>query len=186
MWVLRPVSKKSLQPNKRKLVEDNHQENLVAYCDELGINVSAFYILALEGETWETANRTIDYAIKLNTPLVRFSVSTPYPGTGFYNELKRKGAILTDNFENYTQFQLVFKHENFNPAQVRDLLSHAVRRYYFRPSYMWRMLKWTARRRFFLKDKSTVTPVSEPKPATEAPSVQPIKSKPVPGPQPRL
>jgi len=131
--------------NKRKLIPLNHQEEIINFCKNIGIKVSAFYILAYEGDTEETIKNTINYAIKLNTPLARFAISTPYPGTGFYDQLKKENRILTEDYENYTQFNLVWKHNNLSKEKVTELLEYALRKYYFRPSYLFMMLKWKIR-----------------------------------------
>ncbi|KKP92483.1 MAG: Radical SAM domain protein, partial [Parcubacteria group bacterium GW2011_GWA1_36_12] len=114
---------------------------MIKFCKNLGVNVSAFYIFGLEGDTEKTIKETMNYAIKMNTLLARFSVSTPYPGTSFYNQLKKEERLLTDNFEEYTQFNLVYKHENLSPECVRKLLERAMRKYYFRPSYAPNLIK---------------------------------------------
>ena len=121
--------------NKRILVKESHQEEIINYCKEMGIHISAFYILGLDGDTEETIQKTIKYAIYLNTPLARFSVSTPYPGTGFYTQLEKEDRLLTKNFEDYNQFNLVYAHKNLTPAQVRIYLENAYKQYYFRISY---------------------------------------------------
>ena len=131
--------------NKRGLIEENHQEKIIKFCKKLGIKVSAFYILGYEGDTKETVRNTINYAIKLNTPLARFAISTPYPGTGFYEQLKKEGRILTDDYEKYTQFNLVYRHKNLSQEETKELLEEALRKYYFRPSYFASMLKWKIR-----------------------------------------
>ncbi len=128
--------------NKRGLVEESHQEKIIKFCKELGVKVSAFFILGYEGDTKETVRNTIKYAIKLNTPLARFAVSTPYPGTGFYSQLEKEGRILTDDYEKYTQFNLVYKHKNLSEMEVKKLLEEALRKYYFRPSYFMSMIGW--------------------------------------------
>ncbi len=131
--------------NKRGLIAENHQEKIIKICKDLGIKVSAFFILGYEGDTLETARNTIKYAIKLNTPLARFAISTPYPGTGFYHQLKQEGRILTEDYEKYTQFNLVYRHKNLSAEEVKKLLEEAFRRYYFRPSYFLSMLGWKIR-----------------------------------------
>ena len=131
--------------NKRGLVESNHQEKMIKFCNKLGIKISAFYILGYEGDTVETVRNTIKYAIKLNTPLARFSISTPYPGTGFYDQLKKENRIITEDYEKYTQFNLVYKHNNLSQEQLKNLLEEALRKYYFRPSYFLNFLKWKLR-----------------------------------------
>lgn len=128
--------------SKRLLIQEEHQNNIVNFCSRIGIKVSAFYIIALETDTEETVLETIQYAKKLNTPVVRFAVSTPYPGTAFYDRLKSEGRLLTDNLEEHNQFTLVFKHENLTSAQVNKLLGKAYISYYARPTYLLSSLKW--------------------------------------------
>jgi radical SAM superfamily enzyme YgiQ (UPF0313 family) len=103
--------------------------------------VAAFYILGLENDTADSIEQTIEYAIKLNTPVARFSVATPYPGTDFFRQLERESRLLTTEYERYSQFNLVFKHANLTPEDIRRLLGRAYRRYYLRPSYAWMLCK---------------------------------------------
>ena len=131
--------------NKRLLVKESHQSRIVAFCKKKGINVSAFYILGLEGDTEQTMNDTLRYAIKLNTHTAKFTISTPYPGTGYYDQLSKEDRLLTDNFESYDQYTLVYKQAHLNPIQLDNFMDAAYRKYYFRLSYMWLFLKWQVR-----------------------------------------
>jgi radical SAM superfamily enzyme YgiQ (UPF0313 family) len=122
--------------NKRLLVKLEHQEGVVRHCKSLGVNLSAFYIIGLEGDDEESVRATIDYAIHLNAPLARFAMSTPYPGTGYYKQLESEGRILTRDYEEYTQFNPVHTHGTLDGEQLRNLLEEAYRRYYFRPAFV--------------------------------------------------
>lgn len=133
--------------NKRLLVGEGHQDRIVRFCTKKGIKVSAFYILALEGDTQETMENTLRYAIRLNTITARFSVSTPYPGTGYYAQLEKENRLLTNNFEEYDQFSLVYDQENLTPKQVDSFLNRAYRKYYFRFSYLVTFFKWLLKSR---------------------------------------
>ena len=88
-------------------------------------------------------NKTIDYALKIDPSLARFSVSTPFPGTKFYNELNEKNMLLTNDFEKYSQFRLVYKHDNLSPHEIQMAVGNALARFYFRPSFILRHLKRT-------------------------------------------
>jgi radical SAM superfamily enzyme YgiQ (UPF0313 family) len=131
--------------NRRLLVEETHQDKIVAFCKKKGINVSAFYVLAMEGDTIKTMENTLQHAIQLNTITARFSISTPYPGTGYFHQLKMDNRLLTENFESYDQFTLVYKQQNLDPAQVNSFMDKAYRKYYFRPSYIFMFAKWWLR-----------------------------------------
>ena len=134
--------------NKRKLVASNHQESIIDYCKRIGVGISTFFILGYDGDTLETMRKTVNYAIKLNTPLARFSVATPYPGTGYYDQLEKENKLLTKDFEQYNQFNLVHKHENLTPQQVKKELESALRKYYFRPSYFFSLTKHLIKNKF--------------------------------------
>jgi len=131
--------------NKRLLVQTKHQEKIIAICKKLGIKISAFYIIGYMGDTIETVENTIKYAIKLNTSVARFCVSTPYPGTQFYYDMSKEDKLLTKDYEQYTQFNLVYKHENFTPDQITNLLQGAYRKYYYRPTFLFSTLMWKIR-----------------------------------------
>ncbi|MBS3142265.1 radical SAM protein [Candidatus Woesearchaeota archaeon] len=131
--------------NKRLLVQQQHQEHIIRFCDKLGIKVSAFYIIGYDGDTVETVRNTIKYAVRLNTPLARFAVSTPYPGTRFYDQMEASGRLLTKDYTHYTQFHPVYRHENLSPEQITALLSEAYRKYYFRLGFVWNTLRWKIR-----------------------------------------
>ena len=53
---------------------------------------------------------------------------TPYPGTPFYE--KNKAQLLTNNYEDFTQYKLVYKHNNFTPDSARKELGMAYTKYY--------------------------------------------------------
>ena len=139
------VNEEIAKKNKRGLVEETYQEKIIKFCKRIGIKVSAFYILGLEGDTIETIKNTVDYAIKLNTNIAKFSISTPYPGTGFYQQLEKEGRLLTKDYEKYTQSKLVYSHPNFNEEELKKLLEKALRKYYFRLRYILDFIKWKIR-----------------------------------------
>lgn len=131
--------------NKRLLITEQHQEHIVRYSEKLGVKVCGFYVFALEGDTKETMELTLRYAKKLNTFLARFAVCTPYPGTRLFDDLKKEGRLLTEDYEQYTQFDPVIRHENFDSSDIVDMRAKAYRQYYFRPRYLAKLLKWKIR-----------------------------------------
>lgn len=122
--------------NNRKLIQVNHQEEIINYCKSLGIRISAFYIFGLQGDTEESIKKTIEYAVKLNTNVAQFTISCPYPGTKYYDELKSKNMIMENDFEKFNANNVVFRHDNLSREQLLKLQDYAFRRYYFRPAYL--------------------------------------------------
>ena len=131
--------------NKRGLDKKNHQEEIVKFCKKIGVKISAFYIFGYKGDNKETIKRLIDYSLKLNTIGARFAINTPFPGTFFYEELKKEGKIKNFNLKDYNSFCLVFEHENLNLKDLNELKEIAFIKYYFRPRYILEFLKWKIR-----------------------------------------
>jgi len=122
----------------RKPIEKKHQEEIIEYCDEKGIRVIAFYIIGLPDDTEETVKATIKYAKKLNTDFANFTICTPIPGTSFFEEIKDK--LITENWEEFDNFHVVFKHKQLTKERLLELQEKAITGYYLRPRYMMKYL----------------------------------------------
>ena len=77
-----------LRHNKRKAIDKSQQELIIKKCHKLGIRVIANYTLGLPHDTADGILDTIKYAKRLNTFAIQFTVTTPYPGTQFYEAVK--------------------------------------------------------------------------------------------------
>ncbi|HIE51069.1 MAG TPA: radical SAM protein [Armatimonadetes bacterium] len=76
-------------------------EKTVKITKELGIKVHLTFTLGLPGETEETIRRTINYALKLDPDSVQFSLTTPFPGTAYYQMLRRRGFLLASDWAEF-------------------------------------------------------------------------------------
>lgn len=112
-------------------IEKNEQKKGIKLLKKNKIKTDAMYIVCQPLDTVESISNTVDYAIELDTNLAQFSMFTPYPGTPYYEKVK-DSKLITKNFEDYTQFKLVFKHKNFTPQAAREILGKAYKKYYMR------------------------------------------------------
>ncbi len=62
----------------------------VRWAQEAGIHVKGYFMLGLPGDTPETMQQTIDFAVELNLDEAMFSLTTPFPGTRLWDELVAK------------------------------------------------------------------------------------------------
>ena len=60
---------------------------------DAGIRSFAFFIFGYPGETLETMDQTIDYAIELDPDFANFYPAVPYPGTALYDKAVRDGLL---------------------------------------------------------------------------------------------
>jgi len=94
-----------------------------------GIKTVAMYILCQPSDDMATCLSTIDYSVALRTDLAQFSLFTPYPGTNFYEANKTK-LNISKNYEDFSQYQLVYDHSIFNKSDAQKILGAAYNKFY--------------------------------------------------------
>lgn len=101
-------------------------ERIIKYTKSLGINIHLTFSFGLSGETKETIKNTINYALKLDSHSVQFSIITPFPGTRLFEELDKGGRILTKDFSMYDgHCSCVFQPDNLSPDDLEKAKQHA-------------------------------------------------------------
>lgn len=116
---------------------------------DVGIETIGFFIIGLPGDTKETMQRTIDFAIEVDPLIANFSMMTPYPGTLVYNIVKEKGRLLIDDWDDYIFFDGKARYEmgDMTAGLVEEMWKSAHRQFYLRPS---RIVKTLSRKDFWL------------------------------------
>jgi anaerobic magnesium-protoporphyrin IX monomethyl ester cyclase len=142
-----------LRGNRRKAVANSHQESVIEHCHKLGIRVIANYTLGLPNDTIEGIQETIRYAKKLNTFAIQFTVTTPYPGTYFYEAVK--DTIFEKDWERFNGWTSVYRHPAISANDLHKLREFAYVSYHLRPRYVWRFLKSTILHPFFFPEPRT-------------------------------
>jgi anaerobic magnesium-protoporphyrin IX monomethyl ester cyclase len=127
--------------NGRKAIANSQQERIIERCHQLGIRVIANYIFGLPNDTVEGIRETIRYAKKLNTFAIQFTVTTPYPGTQFYENVKH--AIFERDWERFNGWTSVYRHPAISPDDLHRLREFAYVSYHLRLRYVWRFLQST-------------------------------------------
>ncbi len=131
----------TLRGNMRKAIAHAQQELIIKQCHKLGIRVIANYTFGLPNDTIEGIHETIRYAKKLNTFAIQFTVTTPYPGTQFYDTVK--SAIFERDWERFNGWTSVYYHPTIPPEKLHQLREFAYVSYHLRPRYVWRFLQST-------------------------------------------
>ncbi len=108
---------------------------------EAGIETWVSFMMGLPTETKQESEQTIKFALEVDPNFVQFPITTPYPGTEMYDLAKKNGKFLTDNWDDYTAWDVVFVSNGRTPEEIRETVSKAYRAFYLRPSYMIRRIK---------------------------------------------
>jgi radical SAM superfamily enzyme YgiQ (UPF0313 family) len=107
---------------------------------ELGLKTLGFFIFGCTGDTPETVEKTVRFAIELNPSIALFTRMIPYPGTEVYQQ--KAADTAAGSWGNYKYFDATVKQslENFPGVDLDKLCASANRRFYLRPSYFLKQL----------------------------------------------
>ena len=145
MYVGIETANENVKTDSHRISEENEEQiNKINFLEKIGIKVKAMYIVGMPTDTMTSYKETVNYAKKINSSYAQFSVFTPYPGTPVFNEYKDK--ITKKKYEDFTQWQLVFKHNNFTENDIINLLDYSFMKYYLNPKWIFSFLK----KKFFL------------------------------------
>ena len=104
-------------------------------CHDLGIKIHGTFILGLPGETKETIEETIRYAVEINPHTLQVSLAAPYPGTFLYDQAVENGWFDAEHAELIDErgVQIAPLHyPHLQHTEIFDSVESFYRRFYFR------------------------------------------------------
>jgi radical SAM superfamily enzyme YgiQ (UPF0313 family) len=116
-------------------------EKAVNLLHKHGIKTKGFFMIGHPGETEESVQKTIDFALSLPLDDFQMSFLTPFPGTCIYHNASSYGE-LSVNWDEMNMWTPVFVPFGFTRQRLIELQSSALRKFYFRPRIVLRYL-WT-------------------------------------------
>lgn len=122
--------------NIRKRCDAEQVEWVIRTTQKIGIAVRAAFMLGNPGETVETMEANIRFAIRLDPDLALFNITTPFPGTEMFAWAERNGFLKTRDWQQYNLSMPVMELPTVSSEKVLKCYRSAHRRFYFRPSYI--------------------------------------------------
>ncbi|MFZ3060702.1 MAG: radical SAM protein [Candidatus Methanoperedens sp.] len=134
-----------LLSNANKSTTAKKAKEIFKISKKLGLSASASFMIGLPGETWQTIEETLDFAKELDPSRAQFVITTPYPGTLLYEEVKKQGLIEQDycfsGFDAYcVDSAPVSNTSNMSAGELLDAQKYIYKSFYMRPSYLIRIL----------------------------------------------
>ncbi|MGO9613391.1 MAG: hopanoid biosynthesis associated radical SAM protein HpnJ [Dissulfurispiraceae bacterium] len=129
--------------NVKKGILIEQSREFMKYAKELGILVHGAFILGLPGETAETIEETIRFALELDPYSIQVSLLAPYPGTEIYAQGIREGWIIQedDRLVNAGIQNSVVSYQRLSREEIFEMVERFYRRFYLRPQPILRILR---------------------------------------------
>jgi len=115
-----------------KGVTKDQIRSAVAILKKIKMPFYASYMIGHPGDTHDSIKATIDFAKELDSDQVKFTLSTPFPGTYLYDLAKEKGLISSDPKElaKFTAYQhIAVNLSNVSDEELRDYQKNAYLEY---------------------------------------------------------
>jgi len=125
----------------RKDIDLEKTKEAITWAKSAGLEVRAAFIFGSPGESETTIQETIDCALNLDPDLAIFNITTPYPGTQFYDWAIRNDRLLTQDWWEYELGQTIVDLPTISNSVLLQWYEQAYRDYYNRPLMYWRRLK---------------------------------------------
>jgi len=117
-------------------------ERFTANCKKLGLLIHGDFIIGLPGETPASIRQTIDFAKRLDTETIQVSIGHAYPGTEFYDYVKKNDLITIDSMTDEGGHQLPnIIYPGLDRADLVNAVEQFYGEYYFRPRVIWRVVR---------------------------------------------
>ncbi|OHD10581.1 MAG: hypothetical protein A2086_09490 [Spirochaetes bacterium GWD1_27_9] len=110
-----PISVNAVSFNKPQTAERN-----IKMLRDAGIDIFASVGVGLDVDNADIFKRHIDFLERNNIKHVEFWILTPFPGSPTWNDFKKKGRILTENFDFYNGAHTVFKPKKMSVEQLDE------------------------------------------------------------------
>jgi radical SAM superfamily enzyme YgiQ (UPF0313 family) len=109
-------------------------------CKKVGMRSIAFFVFGTPGETKETIEETIQFALETRPTMAFSNILSPYPGTELFEYSFTKEEA--DKIHDWTDFVSIgvnpqLKHTNLTQDELQTGVIHAYRRFYYTPKGVW-------------------------------------------------
>jgi radical SAM superfamily enzyme YgiQ (UPF0313 family) len=128
--------------NIKKQITAAEAEEVVRLVADAGIEVWGYFVLGFPGETGETMERTIRFALRLPLAMAKFDIAAPYPGTEFHDYVRRMGYLRALRHEDFDQnASAVVEYPDLSRRRIKAAVRKGNLLFYLKPRSLGRLLR---------------------------------------------
>jgi radical SAM superfamily enzyme YgiQ (UPF0313 family) len=123
----------------KKGVKVEQSREFVALAHQAGIEVHGCFVLGLPGETLQTAQKTIDFALGLKLDTLQFSAAVPLPGSEYFDFCRDQGLLKSKSWEDWLdggEQGAVVDYPGLSIQTINRMVDRGLRSFYLRPAFM--------------------------------------------------
>lgn len=133
----------------KKGITTGTMRRFMADASSAGILVHGCFLFGIPGETRQTAEETLRFALELDPDTAQFYPLMVYPGTDAYRAVTRDGLLAASSWRDWLKddgtHACVVRTVDMTPDELVEFCNHCRRKFYLRPRYivrkLWRSLR---------------------------------------------
>lgn len=118
----------------------------VRWAKMAGLDVRAYFILGMPGESTTSIRKTAEFARSLPIDTAQFYALTLFPGNELYEIAKREGTMLHDDYSKFNvnidvdDSRLAYVPEGMTEQELKNAIRDTYKKFYLRPIYLLKQL----------------------------------------------
>lgn len=108
----------------------------------LGIKVFGCFMIGLKGDDLETINETFEFAKKVYPDMCFFQQAVPFPGTEFYDWVKKEGYLITEDYSKWLNedgyLNCLVNYPYASAEEIEKIRDNLMSKYYFSFTYIFK------------------------------------------------
>jgi anaerobic magnesium-protoporphyrin IX monomethyl ester cyclase len=125
-----------------KHFEQNEAEIALNLFEKHGILACIGWILGLPWDTRESIEESFRWLLTLKVDFVYFTFATPFASTALRRQVEEQGLLLASDPDSFSTNKPIIRVPAIPYEELLKIPAELTRRFYFRPQYFWRSLKW--------------------------------------------
>ncbi len=115
------LNQEALDEMGKTWVKAHDHEKLLSQIREAGIMPSIEMIIGTDNDTVESIKAIYKFVMRTKIPIPRFYILTPIPGTELYDQFKKEGRLLHEDYEKYTVTKCVHIPHGISPEKLNEM-----------------------------------------------------------------
>ncbi|HOW27768.1 MAG TPA: radical SAM protein [Elusimicrobiota bacterium] len=122
--------------NVKKEISLDQIRRAVAWTKQAGIDCRLAFMVGNPGDTRAVILENMRFIRELDPELLVVNITTPFPGTEMYEQARREGRLLTDDWDDYNLAKPVMRIDGMSVDEILEMYRAMYRAFYLRPRYM--------------------------------------------------
>lgn len=115
---LETISQDNLKSVGKKTHKISEYKSVIKKIHDYGIGVFGYFVFGFEDDTTSVFRETLDFIYDIEIDNAGFCILTPFPSTPLFKQFDEQKRLLSKNWSDYYECNVVFKPKNMTPDEL--------------------------------------------------------------------